>query len=112
MTDKPDFDRDQLVTKMVSFWNDFLQSNPASQDYKKLRAENREKRGRLDKELEDVDVGVSGRNGKSSDEGLVMIVRPRELLERKVELLVEEYRFAEKANKEAVEALKEEMRQW
>lgn len=95
MTDKPDPDRDQLVTKMVSFWENFLKPNPASRDYKKLQAANREKRGQHDKEDEDVDVGISGRNGKSMDEGRMMSVRQRELLEKKVELSVEECRFAE-----------------
>jgi hypothetical protein len=115
MTDKPDPDRDQLIVKMYNFLNDCLKSNPATQSHKKLRAEHEERRDQLDEELDDITAelsgGLSGGHEMPVEEVLMMMVRYKRSLGGMKELS-EECRFIQQANKEAVEALKEEMRKW
>ena len=113
MTDKPDPDRDQLVDRMLGFWNHLLESNPDQQEaYWKLQIEHGKKSGQLDKELKDIKAELTGGNGHSVGEMLQRAARYTLLLEKKNELSEEGVHITQQNSKVAVEALKEEMQKW
>jgi len=115
MTDQPDPERDQQVVRMYSFWNDFLFSQQGSPGDQKLAAELEERRGQLDslgKEIADLKAEFYNDSEKSLGEVAMTMLGLTKSLQRILKLSEEANRFVEQANKEAVGALKEEMRKW
>lgn len=113
--DDPDPDRDLLVVRMALCWVHYMSSDIKSQEYTEARAASVKEQARLEKEAKNIVAGMQWlrvRPGKKTRpvEHFELLARGMSMRRDEEMYLAEASRLLKQANKEAVDALKQEMK--